>query len=242
MHAVVSLDFEATGLRTQNAHIIQIGACCDIDGKRFEFEELCCPTVPVSDKICSITGLAREDINKARSVREVIEAFVVFLQSLPAMNITLVAYNGHRYDFPLFYWNCSKYGLNYMNIIRRCNIVYLGDPLLWLKTSLKTEHMVRSRSGRPSYKLGDVYECMYHRRFQDAHTALADAAAVLDIINDPQHVKESFIVTPSEYIQEAARVTEGLTTKLKTKSKKSVREPSMMCTPSKIVTFLRGTF
>lgn len=240
--ALVYVDFEATGLRPSQAHIIQVGAVCEIGERRYTFEELSCPTVHVSDRICEITGLKRLDINRARGVREVLETFVAFLTSLPASSIILVAYNGQRYDFPLFYWNCVKYGLKYEDIVQKCNIIYLGDPLLWLRTTLKTERMVRTRSGRPSYKLGDVYECMYQRRFEDAHTALADATALLEITSDPQHVREGFMICPSAYLIPALSLVEGFTTQLQSKEKKSrtVSKVTMMREPSEVLRFLRG--
>ena len=233
---LVSLDFEATGLRPDKSHIIQIGALCVIDGKSYEFEELCNPTVEVSDRICEITGLKHAEIRCARGVRDVLIRFMAFLRGLPTRNIVLIAYNGFRYDFPLLYSNCRKYGVQYEEFVTSCNIQSVGDPYLWVKRSLKTEHTIRNRYGRPSYKLGDVYECMFSRRFECAHTALADAKALLLIVTSPEHVLHPFETHAPLYIRPPLSI--GCPVLVKSAARKQI-DINIPRNPSSILQFLR---
>ena len=240
MNVRVYVDFEATGRVPQLEHIIQIGATSRVGEKTYEFEELARPKKHVSDEICTITGLNRGDIEMASPVDAVLERFFQFLSGIPAESLTLVAYNGFAYDFPLLYHNCIKYGLSYSTMVTRCRILQHQDPLIWLRKQAKHACMLRTRSGRASFKLGDVYEAMFSERFDDAHTALADARAMARVCEEPEHVKGMFGEIPSGTLytmfttvfvcnmREAARTNATNTGRAKKKKTRSTAAPPAM--------------
>jgi hypothetical protein len=72
------------------------------------------------------------------------------------------------------------------------NVEFFNDPLRWAKDHLDAETLERNKYGRRSYKLGDVYRSTFGEDFECAHTALADARAMLRLMADPSFSELKF--------------------------------------------------
>lgn len=229
----VYVDFESTGLRVAQDDIIQVGATYTVDGTRVSFDELACPTVPLTDQICELTRLNRADVMAAAPLRDVLRAFSVFLLKVPgSARIGLVAYNGFKFDFPLLYHNCRRHRVSHPQSNSHGRVLAYYDPLLWIRGiapsdgppipgALPKSLLPRGRGGvRPSYKLSDVYRTMFGTDFKNSHTALADAMAMARICEDPVDTTTPFEAGVLHYQLETAAFQRAMTQPAAKKKKK----------------------
>lgn len=195
MPLVVIFDLESTGLSTCNDRITQIGAVLTaydqedkpIDGS---FETLVYTDREISDKVSSITGITRAKLQGAPTTKEAISKFFTWIQGLrrSSEEVSMVAYNGHQFDFPLLFNEMERCGLNVVQLMQSAGVVWFVDPLKWARESLDTSKLRRKNTGACSYCLGDVYSAMFGASIEQAHTALADAVALQRLLNDDSFV------------------------------------------------------
>lgn len=86
---ITVIDFETTGLSSYRDEIIQIGAIKYRNGEVVDtFDHLVKPSVSISEKITSITGITNEMVKDAPTIQVLINDLVKFIE-----NDTLVAHN-----------------------------------------------------------------------------------------------------------------------------------------------------
>ena len=89
--------------------------------------------------------------------------------------MTLVAYNGMKFDFPILYREMCRWGIVPAIQFRLCNLDYFLDPIIWAKSNVPSQYLKKNlKTMKPSYKLGDIYESLLGSTLDGAHDALVD--------------------------------------------------------------------
>lgn len=161
---ITAFDLETTGLDTQNDHIIQLGLV-KIDSKTFkELGNKCWyikPTVDftISPEAEEKTGLTKEFILEngvlLSSIWDEAREFIG--------DDDILSYNGNHFDVPMLYYN-----------LQRSNLKFTFSGRMYY------DSLVIERK-RNSMKLGDVYKRYTGNELVDAHDALADVRALIEI-------------------------------------------------------------
>ena len=105
---VIVFDLETTGLSPRENEIIQIAASKLIGGRlsrKHRFFTYVKPRRPIPPEITDLTGISREDVKKAPRIEDALVAFSDFCG-----DATLVAHNGHTFDFPFLRTACKRVG------------------------------------------------------------------------------------------------------------------------------------
>ena len=147
------LDTEATGLSTTNDRVVQLGAVLVKDGAVHDtFDAMMNCGQPMSRGALRVTGLKQHVLNRAPSSRMVLQDFVHWLSR--SSNVVLVAYNGHRFDFPLLWKEFKRVG------VKPPPHRGMLDPLVWAKKFVDQSRLARRSSGKCSFAQGDVYRAL----------------------------------------------------------------------------------
>ena len=179
----IYLDFEATGLSRWNDRITQIGALAARSGVMEpigKFESFVFTEKKISAKASEVTGIYNEDLKGAPIVAVVLQQFFTWIQSvrIDLEEVTLIAYNGINYDFPMLYCEMLRSEMNIDRQLKASGIMSLVDPLIWARTSIENMLLLRKKSGNCSFCLGDVHRALTGCAIKNAHSALADTEAL----------------------------------------------------------------
>lgn len=104
---VIVFDLETTGLSRED-EIIQIAATKLVGGqlsRKHRFFTYVRPRRAIPTEITDLTGISRADVKKAPRIKDALAAFSDFCG-----DATLVAHNGHTFDFPFLRRACEKIG------------------------------------------------------------------------------------------------------------------------------------
>ena len=201
-----SLDLEATGLSKIKDDIVEIGCCVLLLTETScvqlseEFSMYCKPTGAKMNRDASaVTGLTDLFLSDKPSFSAIMPKFLAFIQSVgdqyPTATRVLSAYNGNSYDFPLMVHQLQRYtdkGANHF--FRIAKLAYFCDSLVVARASLDATRMKkRTKTGRCSYKLGDVYDSIFQKPIIGAHGALADCRAVCEIFRSSDKLWRSIL-------------------------------------------------
>jgi DNA polymerase III epsilon subunit-like protein len=193
LYYLISIDCESTGLSVYNDQIVELGGIISLwesttntittlDG----FAEYAKPTiVSMSKKAEEITGIREETFKNSAFISTVFTNFLQYVntvckESYPRL---LLSYNGFGYDIPLIVNELERiedaYALKYF---RQLCIAYTIDILSFCREEVDTTILKRKADGTCSYKLGDVYSAICKCPLLDAHGALTDSSAVLELL------------------------------------------------------------
>lgn len=171
---IIFFDLETTGLDVSTARIVEI-ACIkiDVDGNRTEKHSIINPTIPIPKEASDVHGITDEKVQGKPKFIELSKSLYAFFYGCD-----IAGYNSDNYDIPILVEEFS-----------RCNIVF-GDWNLNTIDVYKVEQLLRPN------KLSDVYKRYTGKDLKDAHSALSDVNATLEILLHQYDGKDE--ATPQE--------------------------------------------
>lgn len=171
---LIFFDLETTGVDIATSRIVEI-ACIkiDLDGNKIEKHSLINPTIPIPKESSEVHGITDEKVANAPKFIELSKSLYAFFYGCD-----IAGYNSDSFDIPLLVQEFS-----------RCNI-FFGDWEFNTIDVLSVEKILRPN------KLSDVYKRYTGKDLEDAHTALADVNATLEILFHQYDGKEG--ITPEE--------------------------------------------
>lgn len=178
------LDFETTGLEVGRNEIIEIGALkIDEDGYEYPYQKLIKPSEPIHATITQITGITNDMVENAPTIEAVFPEFIEFIG-----NSTIVAHNAN-FDIPWLITTAMR-----LNIPMQFNTILC--TLKWAKASQE-----------PRCSLGALTK-KYGIRHENAHRALADAAATKELFFIFENAKKATPPTLvfEEYVSLAEKI------------------------------------
>lgn len=161
---IVAFDLETTGLNTQTDHIIQIGL---VKFNKSTYEELGHIMFYIKPETnFSIDPYAQEKHGISKDF--VIENGVLLRDVWGEISefigdCDILSYNGNSFDVPMLYNNLKRYNLEFDFISRKYY-----------------DSMVVERK-RIQYKLSETYKRYTGKELEDAHDALADVRATVQV-------------------------------------------------------------
>ena len=164
----IYLDIETTGFSREWDYIIELAAIeYDPNTGRIldQFHEYIKPGRNVPAKITELTGITNSALRDCRSEREVLFDFTEWLSQ--KRNITIIGHNCKAFDLNFIKAKCEKYGTR----LPQFDVV----DTLTLAKRLNKEGAIST----PNCRQGTIAE--YYGITYDAHSALADATALIDI-------------------------------------------------------------
>lgn len=171
---IIFFDLETIGIDIATARIVEI-ACIkiDLDGSKTEKCTLINPTIPIPKEASEVHGITDEKVANAPKFIELSKSLYNFFK-----DCDIAGFNSDSFDIPLLVQEFS-----------RCNMIF-GDWEMNTIDVLSVERMLRPN------KLTDVYKRYTGKDLEDAHSALADVNATLEVLFHQYDGKEE--VTPEE--------------------------------------------
>ncbi|HMS71074.1 MAG TPA: 3'-5' exonuclease [Saprospiraceae bacterium] len=179
---LVFFDLEATGLNVVRDRIVQIAMIKFSPGKAEpeEMEMLINPGIPISEEAMAIHGITPDMVRNKPTFEQASESIYKFIG-----NADLAGYNSDRFDIPMlmeeFYRAGFDFDIDKRNLIDVQKIFYKMEP-----RTLKAAYM---------------HYC--GKSLEDAHNALADVRATVDVLagqlemyKDTDHVDGDGFTTP----------------------------------------------
>ncbi|MCB0525180.1 MAG: 3'-5' exonuclease [Saprospiraceae bacterium] len=157
---LVFFDLETTGLNVIRDRIVQIAMVKlhKKDGKTEEYTALVNPGIPISEESMSIHGITPKDIARKPTFKDLAEEIWDFIG-----DADLAGYNSNRFDVPMLMEEFARVGLELDISNRRLidvqRIFYKMEP----------------RTLKAAYRL------YCQKELEDAHDALADVHATLEV-------------------------------------------------------------
>ena len=191
---LIGIDVESSDKKVAESEITQIGLGfslvvnnnneAPLQLKGFETLVKCKQTI--CEQASIITGIKNSDLIDASCFLDCIAPLSDFIDEVcePYGKIrrVLVAYNGKKFDIPLFVYELRRNGKDPVAFFRSWKIDYFFDPFVLCKNVLDTTLLQKNERGQPDYRLSCVYEAFFKKPLKDAHSALADTEAMLDLI------------------------------------------------------------
>ena len=158
---LVVLDLETTGTWVEKDRIIEIALIKLMpDGTQLKFHKKVNPGIPIPEKITELTGISNEEIKDAPGFSDIAEEVLAFLEG-----VDFGGFNMERFDLPILERQLFESG---------------GHVLEWRNRRLydaqKIFHINEKRD------LSAAYRFYCGQTLDKAHTALADAAATVEIL------------------------------------------------------------
>lgn len=154
-------DIEATGLDITNDRIVEIAVIKLMpNGERFTYHKKVNPEIPIPLESSLIHGIYEEDIKDAPVFRTIAKELSNFLKGCD-----LAGYNLIRFDLPLLVENFLRESVEFNPENRKIVDVQ------------KIFHIMEKRNLTAAYK----FYC--HQDLQNAHNALADTEATLEVLS-----------------------------------------------------------
>ena len=198
----VSFDLETTGFRATSDEILQIGACSStliglVDASQGylhqpAFDVLLAIQGTVPTMITELTGITSEMTASGRPPVEGIRMFLDYLRaqadSHTNSQLVLCSWNGKKFDVPFLKAACQRVGLTLEDEFARAGVYCHVDLLDFARKYIPPSRVPHPKQGGKSqYTLGNVHLCLTGKPIAQAHTATADARAVLNIL---RHIQE----------------------------------------------------
>ena len=157
---LVFFDLESTGLNVLQDRIIQIGMIkINPDQTREVLEYFVNPEIQVRKEILSLTGIEQEDLDKAKTFRELAQEIKNF-----CIHCDFAGYNLKRFDIPLL-----------LEEFKRNKVFFDLGSTVGIVDVQTIFHKNEPRDLSAAYK----FYCK--KEMKNAHSALADTQATLDI-------------------------------------------------------------
>ncbi len=156
----VVLDLETTGIWVEKDKIIEIGMIkCDLDGSRKSFLKRVNPGILIPPAVVELTGISNEDVSAEKPFQAIAAEVLEFIGEAD-----FAGFNVERFDLPLLEREVFEAGLR---LEWRHRTVYDAQ---------KIYHIHEKRD------LTAAYRFFCNKDLTNAHSALGDAAATLDIL------------------------------------------------------------
>jgi DNA polymerase III subunit epsilon len=157
---LVILDLETTGTWIEKDRIIEVGMIrCLPDGGRDRFLRRVNPGMPIPPAVTEVTGIKDEDVKDALYFRQIAEDVLKFLEGAD-----FGGFNIERFDLPLLAREFKDAGLKFTWQDR---VIYDAQ---------KIYHLHERRDLTAAY----AFYC--NKDLVDAHSALADSEATLEVL------------------------------------------------------------
>jgi len=196
---LISFDLETTGLNKQKDRFVQLGVtiyeCSPLREEKKESFSLmslggtkwnCRSEVRMHPESIKITGISQQAVDQETlSAADVLQLFRDFIRqkcSKENFKRILVAYNGKDFDLPILIYEAQRLPGGAEAYFRSLVLDALFDVLLAAREVLDATKLTRDAKGKCSYALGSVYQCLLQKPLDGAHSALADAEAVMDVL------------------------------------------------------------
>jgi len=157
---LVVLDLEATGIWVDRDKIIEIAMIkCSPDGGREIYDKKVNPGIPIPPAVTELIGITDEDVKDAPSFEKIANEVIAFMDGCDLGGFTIA-----RFDLPVLRREIFEAGLkfNWENVK-----VYDAQ---------KVFHLNEKRD------LTAAYNFYCNKSHDDAHTALSDTKATLEIL------------------------------------------------------------
>jgi DNA polymerase III epsilon subunit-like protein len=172
---MIYFDLETTERSPCKARIVQIGAV-SADEK---FETLVNPGVSISPGASKINKIYDKDVADSPKTAVALKQFFDWIRKVNGTHI--LAYNGINFDFAILFRECWR-----ESMVVPSSLKFI-DPLPWARKNLiELPRMCRTKSGRISFCLGDVYTALFSKTLDGAHDAMADAVGLRDVCESPE--------------------------------------------------------
>lgn len=171
---IVFFDLETTGTSTTKDRIVQI-ACIKIDmeGNQEEKKMLINPTIPIPKQATDVHGITDEMVKDSPIFKNISKALYFFFK-----DCDIAGYNSDSFDIPLLTEEFARVGIQFLDWEH--NLVDV----------LKYERVLRPN------KLADVYKRYTGKDLEDAHDALNDVRATVEILF--HQIENNPDITPEE--------------------------------------------
>ncbi|TDW96467.1 3'-5' exonuclease [Dinghuibacter silviterrae] len=157
---LVFIDLETTGTQLSQDRIVEIAIIkLNPDGSRQTKRKLINPQMPIPPATTAIHGITDEMVKDAPTFKQVANEIKQFIGQSD-----LAGYNSNRFDIPLLMEEFLRAGMEFdMQHMRLVDVQ-------------KVFHMMEQRT------LGAAYKFYCDKILEDAHSAEADAAATLEVL------------------------------------------------------------
>lgn len=157
---LIVLDLETTGTWIDQDKIIEIALIkCLSDGSRETYLKRINPTIPIPQEVVALVGISNEDVSDAPLFCDVAKEILEFIG-----DADLAGFNIEKFDLPLLAREMSEAGLSFDYRTRRI-------------IDAQTVYHINERRD-----LTAAYKFYCKKDLENAHSALADTEATLEII------------------------------------------------------------
>jgi len=157
---LVVMDLETTGTWIEKDKIVEIAMVkIDPDGKKETYLKRLNPGIVIPPAVSKLIGITNEDVKSCPHFRDAAQDILAFIG-----HCDLAGFNANRFDFPLLERECAEAGLKFdwQNRNRY--------------DAQKVFHLNHKRD------LTAAYQFYCQKELKDAHSALADVEATLEIL------------------------------------------------------------
>lgn len=174
---IVFFDLETTGVNTSQDKIVQIGAIkLKVNGTEEVKNVLINPTIPIPAGATEVHGISDEDVKDKPKFNKIAKSFAGWLSGCD-----LAGYNSDNFDIPML-----------LEEFNRAGVEFPEEGTSFVDV-IKIERLVNSHT------LGSTYKRYMGKELEDAHDALADVRATLEIFRKQ-------LVTNPDLPKEAAEI------------------------------------
>lgn len=157
---LVILDLETTGVWIEKDRIIEIGMIrCFPDDTRQTFATKVNPGMPIPPEVSEVTGIKDADVKDAPKFRDIAQQVFRFLE-----DADIGGFNVERFDLPLLEREFNDCGIKFD----------------WSKRAVYDAQKVYHLHERRDLSAAYAFYCQ--KELKDAHSALADTQATLDVL------------------------------------------------------------
>lgn len=157
---LVVLDLETTGTWVERDKIIEIALIkiCK-DGSKSTYDKRVNPTIPIPHEVSELTGISNEDVHPCPVFKDLAPAVVDFIGDADLGGFNLI-----RFDLPVLERECNEAGLEFKWRDRK------------IFDAQRIFHLMEKRDLTAAYK----FYCQ--KNLENAHSAMADTQATLEIL------------------------------------------------------------
>lgn len=185
-HVFVFFDLETGGLgKTKDIRICQIAAQAVDEHLRVlgEWNSFCNPLQTISPSAIKVHGFDNDFVQGYTDWGTVGVAFNAFLERMrhrnPKVPLTLCAHNGNRFDVRILIFHHNRHGIDFPNNVLYCDTIPVFKTIF---------------PGLASYSLGSVYANAFGTEVPNAHDAVADVQAMVDLCRHGEHENKTSIL------------------------------------------------
>jgi DNA polymerase III subunit epsilon len=159
---IIFFDLETTGKNINVDQIVELAVCkIHPDGKVEKKEKRFCPTIPIEDGAVDVHGITNDDVINEPKFSSVAKSIKDFFEGCD-----IAGYNSNEFDVPILLNEFERAGM----ILNISDVVFIDI--------LKLERKLNSN------KLSDTYKRYTGKVLEDAHAALADTDATVEIFTE----------------------------------------------------------